>query len=59
MDEQGNVSVEHSKESGSVDVGAVGDGVDAVGSMFGGDKAAKKKKKLAEDPRTVVVLKIK
>ena len=50
------VSVEHSKESGSIDGGALGDSVDAVSSIF---KNGKKKKKQEADKRTVVVLKIK
>lgn len=54
-DENG-VSVEHSKESGGVDGGALGDSVDEIASVFKNDK---KKKKQAEDQRTVVVLKIK
>ncbi|MGH1338396.1 MAG: hypothetical protein ACRBFS_19930 [Aureispira sp.] len=54
-DENG-VSVEHSKESGAVDGRALGDSVDAVASIFKNDK---KKKKQAEDKRTVVVLKVK
>lgn len=57
-DGDGNVSVEHSKEEGSVDVGALGDSIDAVGSLFG-NKDAKKKKKLQADSRPVVVIKIK
>lgn len=56
-DSDGNVSVEHSKEEGAVDVGAMGDGVDAVTSLFG-DKDAKKKKKLQADSRPVVVITI-
>jgi len=55
-DENGNVSVDHSRESGSVDGGALGDSVDAVASIFKNDK---KKKKQEADKRTVVVLKIK
>lgn len=57
-DSDGNVSVKHSKSEGSLNVGALGDGVDAVGSLFG-DKDAKKKKKLQADSRPVVVIKIK
>lgn len=54
-DENG-VSVEHSKSSGGVDGGALGDDLDEITSIFKNDK---KKKKQEEDKRTVVVLKIK
>lgn len=58
VDRNGNVSANYSKEEGAVDVGAMGDGVDAVTSLFG-DKDAKKKKKLQADSRPVVVITIK